>query len=66
MTDDITVTPCDPFSSSARAMGAALWEEIQHRYAFTAPDPFDPAAFTGPVGGFWSPPSKISLSAAPR
>jgi putative acetyltransferase len=34
-------------------MAAALWGEIQQRYGFTAPDPFDPAAFAGPVGGFW-------------
>jgi GNAT superfamily N-acetyltransferase len=34
-------------------MGEALWVEIQRRYGFVAPDPFDPADFTGPVGGFW-------------
>jgi putative acetyltransferase len=50
---EIAVSACDPSSPPARAMGAALWDEIQRRYGFTAPDPFDPAAFTGPVGGFW-------------
>ena len=34
-------------------MAAALWGEIQSRYGFVADDPFDPAAFTGPMGGFW-------------
>ncbi len=34
-------------------MAAALWEEIQQRYGFQAPDPFDPDAFAGPVGHFW-------------
>jgi len=34
-------------------MGEALWGEIQRRYGFSAPDPFDPAAFAGPVGAFW-------------
>jgi putative acetyltransferase len=34
-------------------MAEALWREIQDRYGFTAANPFDPAAFTGPVGGFW-------------
>jgi GNAT superfamily N-acetyltransferase len=31
----------------------ALWDEIQRRYGFVAPNPFDPAACAGPVGGFW-------------
>lgn len=34
-------------------MSNALWAEIQQRYRFTAPNPMDPAAFTGPVGCFW-------------
>lgn len=34
-------------------MSDALWAEIQQRYGFTAPNPMDPAAFTGPVGDFW-------------
>lgn len=50
---DVTITTCDPSSSDAVAMAAALWNEIQTRYGFTADDPFDPAAFDGPVGGFW-------------
>jgi GNAT superfamily N-acetyltransferase len=34
-------------------MAGALWSEIQDRYSFQAPDPFDPEAFAGPIGGFW-------------
>jgi putative acetyltransferase len=34
-------------------MSDALWAEVQLRYGFTAPNPFDPADFTPPVGGFW-------------
>jgi putative acetyltransferase len=53
MSTNIVITACDPHSSVARAMSDALWEEIQRRYGFAAADPFDPEAFTGPVGGFW-------------
>jgi len=53
MTPAFTIAPCDPSSPAARAMGGALWGEIQRRYGFDAPDPFDPSDFTGPVGGFW-------------
>jgi GNAT superfamily N-acetyltransferase len=53
MSPAFTIAPCDPSSPPARAMGAALWGEIQRRYGFDAPDPFDPSDFTGPVGGFW-------------
>jgi len=49
----VQIAACDPASSAARAMGEALWEEIQRRYGFTAPYPFDPADYAGPVGGFW-------------
>jgi GNAT superfamily N-acetyltransferase len=49
----IDVALCDPASASARAMSEALWDEIQRRYGFTAPNPFDPADFAGPAGGFW-------------
>ncbi len=34
-------------------MSDALWDEIQARYGFHAPNPVDPATFVGPVGGFW-------------
>ncbi len=44
---------CDPSSPEARALSDALWEEIQQRYGFTAANPYDPANFVGPVGGFW-------------
>lgn len=53
MSADVTIVDCDPSSPDARAMAAALWDEIQTRYGFVADDPFDPAACTGPVGGFW-------------
>jgi len=53
MTPAFAISPCDPSAPSARAMAAALWGEIQHRYGFVAPDPFAPSDFAGPVGGFW-------------
>ena len=53
MTPSFTVTACDPSSPPARAMAEALWGEIQQRYGFVAPDPFDPSDFSGPIGGFW-------------
>lgn len=34
-------------------MQDALWEEIQRRYGFTAPNSIDPTAFDGPRGAFW-------------
>jgi GNAT superfamily N-acetyltransferase len=49
----IEIIACDPTSPEARSMSDALWEEVQQRYRFTAPNPFDPADFTGQVGGFW-------------
>jgi GNAT superfamily N-acetyltransferase len=49
----VEIVACDPSSLDARAMSDALWEEIQRRYGFTAPNPFEPGHFTGPVGGFW-------------
>ena len=42
-----------PGSPVARAMAAALWAEIQARYGFQAPDPFDPSDFVGTGSGFW-------------
>ena len=50
---NVTIAASDPFSPPARAMADALWDEIQSRYRFTAANPSDPAAFLGPVGGFW-------------
>jgi putative acetyltransferase len=47
------IAACDPASTEARAMSEALWADIQRRYRFTAPNPFDPADFAGPLGGFW-------------
>ena len=53
MTPSIVIRPADPSSPHARSMASALWSEIQERYDFHAPDPFDPAAFAGPGDGFW-------------
>jgi putative acetyltransferase len=53
MASQIVVQPCDPYSPPAQALSDALWDEIQCRYGFTAANPFDPAAYTGPIGGFW-------------
>jgi GNAT superfamily N-acetyltransferase len=47
------IAVCDAGSAEARAMSDALWAEIQRRYGFTAPNPFDPTDFDGPVGRFW-------------
>ena len=49
----IVASSCAPFSPPATALSGALWDEIQHRYGFTASNPLDRAAFTEPVGGFW-------------
>jgi GNAT superfamily N-acetyltransferase len=49
----VEIIACDPSSPDARVMSEALWEEIQQRYGFAAPNPFEPGDFTGPVGGFW-------------
>jgi GNAT superfamily N-acetyltransferase len=51
--DRVDVAACDPASAEALAMSDALWDEIQRRYEFAAPSPFDPADFAGPIGGFW-------------
>lgn len=43
----------DPTGEAALRMSAALWAEIQTRYGFVAPDPYDPVSVAGPRGGFW-------------
>src|SRR5688572_11507889 len=53
MNTNIRIVEGDPFSAPSRAMMDALWEEIQRRYGFTAPNPMDSAAYTGEVGRFW-------------
>jgi GNAT superfamily N-acetyltransferase len=53
MTTNTVIRRADPTSSEAALLAGALWTEIQDRYGFHAADPFDPAAFTGPIGGFW-------------
>ncbi|TGL60630.1 GNAT family N-acetyltransferase [Leptospira sarikeiensis] len=43
----------DPNSKSAVSMMNALWEEIQTRYGFQAPNPMKGEDFQGPKTGFW-------------
>lgn len=43
----------DSRSAAAQRMSDALWTEIQRRYGFCAPNPFDPDAVAAPRGGFW-------------
>lgn len=50
---DHAVVASDPAGTAARTMAAALWSEIQERYGFAAPDPFDPADFSAEGAGFW-------------
>ncbi|MCY7349893.1 MAG: GNAT family N-acetyltransferase [Cytophagaceae bacterium] len=40
-------------TAAARAMLDSLWDEIQRRYEFTAPNPMRPEDFIGPRAGFW-------------
>ncbi len=47
------ITPVPPTSAAARRMSDALWAEIQERYGFTAPNPFDPGVFATERSGFW-------------
>jgi len=47
------IKKADPASPEARAMIEALWEEIETRYGFKAPNPFDPVSFEGTRSGFW-------------
>jgi GNAT superfamily N-acetyltransferase len=47
------IKKADPASPEARAMMEALWEEIETRYGFKAPNPFDPVCFEGTGSGFW-------------
>ena len=50
---DVVVEPIDPASEEAIGWSAALWAEVQHRYDFVAPDPYDPARFATPGSAFW-------------
>lgn len=49
----IDIVAAEPDGPHAARMAAELWAEIQHRYGFSAADPFDPAGFGAPHGGFW-------------
>ena len=43
---DIAIESIDPTGAEAVAWSAALWGEIQRRYHFVAPDPYDATSFT--------------------
>lgn len=49
----VDVVPVDPHGEAAERMCAALWAEIQLRYGFSAPNPFDPDGPAARPGGFW-------------
>lgn len=49
----VEIVRVDPAGSPAAQMSGALWDEIQARYGFSAPDPFGPDVVAGPRGGFW-------------
>ena len=49
----IIIESIDPTGAEAIAWSAALWGEIQRRYDFVAPDPYDAASFTTPGSAFW-------------
>jgi putative acetyltransferase len=51
--DAVVVVAQPPDSAPAHAMLAALWDEIQQRYEFTAPNVMTPQSFSDPRGGFW-------------
>ena len=53
MNNDSIIKQSDPASPAARTMMNALWEEIQTRYDFKSPNPFDPASFAQTRAGFW-------------
>jgi GNAT superfamily N-acetyltransferase len=50
---DVVIISQEPGSAPARAMLDALWDEIQRRYEFTAPNAILPEEFAGPSAGFW-------------
>lgn len=43
----------EPASAEAKQMAGALWQEIQTRYGFIAPNPFAPTLFSDERAGFW-------------
>ncbi len=53
MTNEIIITKADPRSPAARMMMDALWEEIQTRYGFKAPNLMNPDDFLSERAGFW-------------
>ena len=53
MNNVVIIKKVSPGSAEAQLMSAALWEEIQSRYGFEAPNPFDAASFAAGNAGFW-------------
>lgn len=53
MNNVVTIKKVPPGSAEAQLMSAALWEEIQSRYGFKAPNPFDAASFATANAAFW-------------
>ena len=49
----LRIRSVQPTSAAARRMSDALWTEIQRRYGFAAPNPFDPDVFATERSGFW-------------
>lgn len=47
------IKKANPASAEAKQMAGALWQEIQDRYGFIAPNPFDPTLFSTERAGFW-------------
>ncbi len=53
MNENVSIFLGDPNSPSASKMMDSLWEEIQTRYGFSAPNPMKGEDFSGPKFGFW-------------
>ena len=53
MASEVVIISQEPNSPAAQAMLDALWDEIQRRYGFTAPNGIYPEEFSGPRAGFW-------------
>jgi putative acetyltransferase len=53
MNPEVEIIPHDPASSAAQKMLDALWDEIETRYRFSAPNGITPELFNDPLSGFW-------------
>jgi GNAT superfamily N-acetyltransferase len=71
MEHSIVIKKEDPFSPDAKLMMDLLWEEIQARYGFKAPNPIDQSGFAVAGAGFWvarrqdTPVGSIALTPLP-